>query len=244
MAKVWIALSADHGVTPLPSAASKLRIPAANLDLKKLQAQLNATLSDKLSPGKSAGYVVKFDYPLAWVNDEAFANLRIKEEDAERAVGEAMKQLGFRGYFTRWQLAQGLVPDTAMARKYLHAYAPTGGWYVMGVPAPFAVGTLTGTDHASPYSFDAHVPLAFYGLAFQTGTYREHAEPIDLAVTLASLLGINAPSSATGRVLSEALAPRHSDAPERRPTSREPAAPKPPSDHLAPASLLERGGVQ
>jgi len=244
MANVWIALSADHGVTPLPSAASKLRIPAANLDLKKLQAQLNATLSDKLSPGKSASYVLKFDYPLVWVNDEAFANLKIKEEDAEQAVGEAMKQVGLRGYFTRWQLAQGLVPDTAMARKYLHAYAPTGGWYVMGVPAPFAVGTLTGTDHASPYSSDAHVPLAFYGLAFQAGTYREHAEPIDLAVTLASLLGINAPSSATGRVLGEALAPRHSDAPERRPTSREPAAPKPPSDHLAPASLLERGGVQ
>jgi hypothetical protein len=187
---------------------------------------------------------VKFDYPLVWVNDEAFTNLKIKEEDAERAVGEAMKQVGLRGYFTRWQLAQGLVPDTAMARKYLHAYAPTGGWYVMGVPAPFAVGTLTGTDHASPYSSDAHVPLAFYGLAFQAGTYREHAEPIDLAVTLASLLGINAPSSATGRVLGEALAPRHSDAPERRPTSREPGAPKPPSDHLAPASLLERGGVQ
>src|SRR6478672_2479901 len=83
MANVWIALSADHGVTPLPSAASKLRIPAANLDLKKLQTQLNATLSDKLSPGKSASYVVKFDYPLVWVNDEAFANLKIKEEDAE-----------------------------------------------------------------------------------------------------------------------------------------------------------------
>ncbi|PYP82115.1 MAG: hypothetical protein DMF61_27275 [Blastocatellia bacterium AA13] len=174
----------------------------------------------------------------------ALSALKIKEEDAERAVGEAMKQIGLRGYFTRWQLAQGLVPDTAMARKYLHAYAPTGGWYVMGVPSPFAVGTLTGTDHASPYSYDAHVPLAFYGLAFQPGTYREHAEPIDLAVTLASLLGINAPSSATGRVLSEALAPRHSDAPERRPTSREPAAPKGPSDHFAPASLLGRGGVQ
>jgi hypothetical protein len=49
------------------------------------------------------------------------------------------------------------------------------------------------------------VPLAFYGLPFQTGTYRDKTEPVDLAVTLASLLGINAPTHAVGRVLTEAL---------------------------------------
>ena len=64
-----------------------------------------------------------------------------------------------------------------------------------------------GTDHATPFSYDTHVPLAFYGLAFQPGIYRTHAEPVDLAVTLASLLGINAPAQATGRVLTEALPP-------------------------------------
>jgi predicted AlkP superfamily pyrophosphatase or phosphodiesterase len=242
MANVWIALSADHGVAPLPSAASKLKIPAANLDLKKLQAQLNAALSAKFSSGKSGNYVVKFDYPLAWINEEAFASLRIKEEPAERAVGKALKQLGLRGYFSRWQLEQGAVPDTPIGRKYLHAYAPTGGWYVMGVPAPFSVGTSTGTDHASPYSYDTHVPLAFYGLAFQPGTYRKQVEPIDLAPTLAALLGINAPSSASGRVLAEALAAKHPEMPERRPTSHEPAAPRPPSDHVQPVSMWERGG--
>ncbi len=84
----------------------------------------------------------------------------------------------------------------------------------MGIPSPFQVGITKGTDHATPFSYDTHVPLAFYGLAFQPGIYRTHAEPVDLAVTLASLLGINAPAQATGRVLTEALAPpRHSGAP-------------------------------
>src|SRR5947208_3352001 len=31
LANVWLALSADHGIAPLPTVASKLRIPAANL---------------------------------------------------------------------------------------------------------------------------------------------------------------------------------------------------------------------
>src|SRR5580692_4161262 len=38
LADLWIALSADHGVSALPDAAKKLRIPAANLDAKKLEA--------------------------------------------------------------------------------------------------------------------------------------------------------------------------------------------------------------
>ena len=68
---------------------------------------------------------------------------------------------------------------------------------------------MKGTDHATPFTYDTHVPLAFYGLAFQPGIYRTHAEPVDLTVTLASLLGINAPAEATGRVLVEAVAPPH-----------------------------------
>jgi hypothetical protein len=79
----------------------------------------------------------------------------------------------------------------------------------MGVPEIYTVGSSKGTDHASPYTYDTHVPLAFYGLPFLPGTYRNHAEPVDLAVTLASLLGIDAPTHAVGRVLTEALVPSH-----------------------------------
>jgi arylsulfatase A-like enzyme len=208
LANVWIALSADHGVSALPDAAKKLRIPAANLDAGKLEAQINSALTAKFSPGHAAAYI-KLDYPLAWLDHDAFAAAHLKERDAESAVGEAMKQAGLRDYFTKSQLAEGEVPATALGRKFLNSYSPEGGWYVMGVPEPYTVGPARGTDHASPYTYDTHVPLAFYGLPFRTGTYRSHAEPVDLATTLASLLGINAPTHAVGRVLTEAIAPPH-----------------------------------
>jgi hypothetical protein len=47
--------------------------------------------------------------------------------------------------------------------------------------------------------------LIFYGLPFQPGQYRNHAEPVDLAVTLTALLGTTKPTHAVGRVLTEAL---------------------------------------
>ena len=208
LANVWIALSADHGISALPDVAKKLRIPAANLDAGKLEARINSALTAKFSPGHAASYI-KLDYPVAWLDQDAFTAAHIKEHDAETAVGEAMKQAGLRDYFTKSQLAEGEVPANALGKKFLNSYSPEGGWYVMGVPDIYTVGSSKGTDHASPYTYDTHVPLAFYGLPFRPGTYRTHAEPVDLAVTLASLLGINAPTHAVGRVLTEALAPSH-----------------------------------
>jgi hypothetical protein len=219
LANTWIALSADHGVAALPDAAKKLRMPAANLDAKNLEAKINTALTAKFSPGHAASYI-KLDYPLAWLDEHAFTAAHIKEHDAESSVGEALKQAGLRGYFTKSQLALGEVPDTALGKKFLHSYSPEGSWFVMGVPEPYTVGAAKGTDHASPYTYDTHVPLAFYGLPFRPGTYRTHAEPVDLAATLASLLGINAPTHSVGRVLTEAIAPQnHSENSE----SREPA---------------------
>jgi hypothetical protein len=205
LVNVWIALSADHGVSSLPDAVQKLHIPAANLGASKIEEQINHDLALKYSRGHPATYV-KLDYPLAWLNPEAFAAARIPEREAEQEVGEAFEQAGLRGYYTKSQLAAGQVPNTELGRKYLNSYSPEGSWYVMGIPNIYSVGPASGTDHASPYNYDTHVPLAFYGWPFQPGTYPERSEPVDLAATLAALLGINAPTHSVGRVLTEALA--------------------------------------
>ena len=211
LANVWIALSADHGVATLPDAVKKLHIPAANLDAHKIESQMNEAVTAKFSPGHAAHYVT-LDYPVAWLNEDAFAAAHIREHEAEIAVGEIMKQTGLREYYTKSQLAAGEAPNTPMGRKFLNSYSPEGGWFVMGVNDIYAIGGLTGTSHGTPYSYDTHVPLAFFGLAFQTGTYRTSVEPVDMVTTFASLLGINAPTHAVGRVLTEALASPHHEA--------------------------------
>ena len=212
LANIWISLSADHGIAPLPKVATMLRVPGSNLPIDKIRSQINSGLSAKLShPGE---YVKQLDYPVAWLNQDAFAAVKANEQEAEHAVGEALKQAGLRGYYTRSQLERGDAPNTELGLKYLHSYSPLGGWYVLGIPTPFTIGFSGGTDHATPYTYDTHVPLAFYGLPFQPGTYRTHTEPVDMVATLASLLGVNAPTHAVGRVLTEILAtPRRGASP-------------------------------
>jgi predicted AlkP superfamily pyrophosphatase or phosphodiesterase len=114
------------------------------------------------------------------------------------------------GVYTRLQMAGGELPHTEFGRELAHSYAYHGNWFVMLVLGGYQmedVRSWGGTTHFSPWSYDRHVPLAFYGGPFIPGEYHERVAPVDLATTLAAELGINFPSAAVGRVLTEALKP-------------------------------------
>ena len=114
-------------------------------------------------------------------------------------------------YFTRSRvdLAEGKIPETEFGRRIAHSYTSHGGWYVMVVPTAYQMEYMNGnqTTHFSPWSYDRHVPLGFFGEEFVPGLYRELVAPVDIAATFASILGVNAPSASVGRVLTEALRP-------------------------------------
>lgn len=201
----WVAaFTSDHGVAPMPAVSAKLHLAASNGDEKALVAHVNSALSERYK--REAKYAVYFDYPKVDLDAEAFQAVNVSEEEGEKAVGEILVKEGMLGYNTKVQLAAGQVSNTVFARQLLNAYTPLGGWYVMGIMRPFIVGYGSGTGHALPYSYDAHVPLGFYGPQFRPGDYRGEVEPVDLAVTLSSILRINKPASAVGRVLTEAIA--------------------------------------
>jgi arylsulfatase A-like enzyme len=68
------------------------------------------------------------------------------------------------------------------------------GWMLSSYP--------TGTTHGSPHPYDTHVPIAFYGPRWvKPGRRDGRAEVVDIAPTLARILGIAAPSSSEGRPL-------------------------------------------
>jgi predicted AlkP superfamily pyrophosphatase or phosphodiesterase len=208
LANLWLALTADHGIAPLPAYASGLRLPAGSFTPRDSRARANAALSSKLTPGRDTEFIPALVWPIAYLSEEAFSSAKLNQAEAELAAGEAlMKESPAVGYFTRSQIAHGELPPGETGRRYAHSSSPYGGWYVILVPRAYVVGYPPGTDHSSPYTYDTHVPLTFFGAPFQPGTYRGHAEPVDLAPTLASLLGISPPSHSVGRVLTEALAP-------------------------------------
>ena len=228
LANVWIAMSADHGIPPYPETAAAMRIPANRFNITALRKQLNAAIAERYPKAKGKDFVKSVKWPQVFLGADAFEGSGVFEAEAERVAGElvadiysqALKAGGskptgptmMRGFFTRAQLEAGVDNAAAddTARKHVHSFSPLPGWYVMMVPPPYLVTYSeerwrNDDDHGVLYSYDAHVPLIFYGLPFQPGQYRTHAEPVDLAVTLTSLLGVSKPTHAVGRVLTEAL---------------------------------------
>jgi hypothetical protein len=222
---VWIALTGDHGVAPSPSVAASVGMPAASLSNAMLMEELNRNLNERLSPKKTAGYVLGIDLPYIDLDQRAFEAAGRTEAQAEELVASillaavraqqinksgnsrSLQSATVRQVYTKAQIAAGAVPNTIEGRRVLNSFSTNGGWWVLMIPGMYQMAghESSGTTHDSPYSYDRHVPLAFYGSPFKTGTYLQKVEPVDLAVTFAALLGVNRPSSSVGRVLLEAL---------------------------------------
>src|SRR5580698_1633744 len=58
LGNVWIALTADHGIAPVPADAAKLGLNAATIDMNKLVANLNDAINMKFSPGEKVQYLL------------------------------------------------------------------------------------------------------------------------------------------------------------------------------------------
>jgi arylsulfatase A-like enzyme len=63
--------------------------------------------------------------------------------------------------------------------------------------------TVPGTTHGSPYTYDTHVPVIFYGHGIKPGASVTYHPITDIAPTLSRLLRIKLPSACTGNPVTE-----------------------------------------
>jgi hypothetical protein len=92
LASVWITLSADHGVAPIPAEAAKLGLNAATLDFDRFTAALNAAMNLKFSPGEKVAYLMpRQSLPYLALNHTTFDRAGINEVEAEQAIQAAIQ---------------------------------------------------------------------------------------------------------------------------------------------------------
>lgn len=66
---------------------------------------------------------------------------------------------------------------------------------------PYYFSRATGSNHGTPYFYDTHVPLVWFGGGVKAGVHPERVWVSDLAPTLAGILGLPALEKSTGRRL-------------------------------------------
>ncbi|HYL63541.1 MAG TPA: alkaline phosphatase family protein [Candidatus Methylomirabilis sp.] len=206
--KYVVALSADHGVVPIPEDMQQTGADAGRLHLPEVQEQIEKTLDAFNYPEPAVARITGSDVYFAPGIYE-----RLKSDPrALEAVADAIKSVpGVEGVYLADDLADR--PSThnplreAMATSYFAGRSgdlfivPKAYWLL---DSRRAGAEEHGTGHGTPWNYDQHVPVLLMGFGIRPGEYFDEVTPADIAPTLAALCGVTL-ASRDGHVLKQAL---------------------------------------
>jgi predicted AlkP superfamily pyrophosphatase or phosphodiesterase len=202
-----LALTADHGVSPVPEQMAALGLDAGRVVTPELIGRIDKALEPFLGPGSQ---VARFAYGDLFFAPGVYDKLRANPQAMQAALDAARSMPGIARVFNADELtgARDTLGDS-VERESEASYFPgrSGDFIVIARPYyQFATSASrrSGTTHGSPYGYDRRVPLFLFGGGIRKAQYLAPAEPIDIAPTLAFLCGITLPA-ADGRILNEAL---------------------------------------
>ena len=196
-----VVLTADHGVAPAPEVNVKRKMPGGRVQPTETTDAVEAALSKRFGKGpwvvSNGGLDMYLDDALILRKNLDGALIRRVAADAVLGVPHIAR------VFTRDQLLTGQFASDAVGRAVANSFYAKRSGDLFVITEPYWIfGGTSGSTHGSPFGYDTHVPLIFFGAGIKAGTYYDPVTINDVAPTLAAMLGIEAPSGSSGRVLS------------------------------------------
>lgn len=201
---VLIAITADHGVVPIPEEAEAFRLPAKRYSDNSLTDSLNAGLTKLHGEGK---WVLASTEPNLYLNDALIAEKNLNLAEVRREAAEIVGRVpGIAQAFTAEEVMGGHLPAWPWVSSVSLGFNLKIGGDLMVFSAPGAYfGGGVGTGHGTPWAYDSHVPLLIAGPGIHAGKFYRHVTLMDLAPTICQLLGIEYTTGNMGTPLREAL---------------------------------------
>lgn len=193
-------LTADHGAVDVPSELVDKGLPGGYFDSDKAV----STLSDYLK--KEYGDA---DWIKAYINQQVYLdrNLVAQKEIAlnEMQAAAADFLLQFEGVLSTNTAHNFANKDYTGGQQAMYQrgfqYGRSGDVFVQLKSGWLDSDYPTGTSHGSPYNYDTHVPLLFYGWGVPQGASGEKTVIPQIAPTISNMLNIGLPSGSPAEVL-------------------------------------------
>ena len=207
-----VALSADHGVVPIPEDMQKTGADAGVLHLPELQERIEKALEPFNYPKPGVARIAGSDIYFA---SGVYDKLQHDHAAFQAVLDAALAHPGVATVYRAEDLKDRPATQSPAHRAMAFSYFPgrSGDLFILPKPywlldgTPLGKQRSYGTGHGVPYNYDQRVPVFFMGFGIQPGEYFQAITPADIAPTLAALCGITlAPRD--GHVLSEALKKR------------------------------------
>ena len=209
--KLLIVLTADHGVTPYPDVSRLHGHPQAQfVNIDTLVSTVNQQLDHATGASAPREWFV-FDTGILFLRDNGrLAALGYRTDSIVDGVARRIRAVtGVARVDTPAAIATADTVADPIARRWLHHMSPDAGialvvtlaeWNAWGWPSGIQIA-----EHGQPSDLDAHVPLILWGTGLRGGVYGNRANTVDIAPTLARVLGLSPLSVLDGRVLAEAI---------------------------------------
>ena len=203
-AHVVIAVSADHGVGPIPELAA-----AGNPSPFPMRVEVDTVVRQMQDALHAAGIDPRalVRGPMLVAVDRALLARGRTSVDSALAVlaGVARRTPGVLRVDRLRDLHEADTVADAIARRWAHHFPANAPIDLVVTLAPYSVWGWDVASHGTPHDYDSHVPLIFYGPPFRPGRYDGFVRTVDLAPTLAAVLGVRPGERLDGVVLTRAL---------------------------------------
>ncbi len=199
---ILVYFTSAHGVSEIPTVLQATRIPAnyfnQNQALQLLRSYLNAVYGE-------GNWVKGYSEKQIFLNRTLIEDARIPLEDIQKKVARFLTQ--FTGVLSAYPYSAFEANDygNGHLKRIVNNFSPQRSGDVIVTLNPGWVEKEEGylTNHNSPYQYDSHVPLIWYGWTVNRATVMRNVNMTDIAPTLSSLCKVPYPNACSGEPLSE-----------------------------------------
>lgn len=204
--RVLIALTSDHGVQPIPALARRRGEAQENEGLiVSLEPQVQAVRAGLAAAGADPDAFL-YDGQMVGIDRQAVERARLKADSVLTAFRHAALQVPGVARVDRMRdIRRADFGLDFVARRWAHQVPENSAVELVITLTPFSYWYNATATHGSPYDLDAHVPIIFYGPGVRPGRHTGFARTVDIAPTLASLLGVRPLEKLDGVVLTNAI---------------------------------------
>lgn len=195
---VLLFLTADHAAIPNPQFLADHKIPAGYFNPTPMIDSLKKTL---LQYYGDTNLFLAFDNDQIYLNRPLAESKKINIKQMQNEVADFC--IKFEGIHNAVSASRFNETEYTTGVNHLvqmgYNRKRSGDVIIELEPGLIEWMGKTGTTHGSPYTYDTHVPLWFYGGLITNGTTSENIEITDIAATLSNLLNIETPNGSIGK---------------------------------------------
>jgi len=194
-------LSADHGVTNVPGFLKDNKIPVNYFNSNKWGQYIDDYLVKSYGTSK---IVIGNSNQQVFLDYELISELKLDFNIVKQKLINKMQSYpGIDEVYSSEQILN--IKNDHFITLIRNGFNKNLSGDIIYTMMPNWTYYRKGSTHGTRFNHDTHVPLLLYGSGIKKGSISRRTDVIDIAPTIASVLGINSPNATTGKVIYEAI---------------------------------------